>query len=252
MIHALRPPLIAGFALLAFLLGASLPGFAASERAPIVVELFTSQGCSSCPEADALLAELAQREDIIVLSYHVSYWDYIGWEDPFASEETTQRQRDYALQFGISYVYTPQMVVAGAVEVVGSDRAAIEQALIDARETDIYPVAPEITHDAAEGLRISIPGADLDAEAQILLVVFDSEQVTEVSAGENAGRELRNVNIVRTIRRIGSWHGEPVEIILPLADLHSGPGSRDGCAIIVQLKDSGRILGGHALLLGDE
>src|ERR1700736_1842766 len=97
---------------------------AAGER-PIVVELFTSQGCSSCPPADALLAELAQRPDVIALGFHIDYWDDLGWKDPLSSPAATARQRDYARQFGRRQVYTPQLVVDGAEEAVGSDRAAV-------------------------------------------------------------------------------------------------------------------------------
>ena len=104
----------------------------AGER-PIVVELFTSQGCSSCPPADALLGELAKRTDVLALGFHVDYWDYIGWKDPYASKLATKRQRQYAETFKLSYVYTPQMVVNGVTESVGSDRAGIEAAVEKAK-----------------------------------------------------------------------------------------------------------------------
>src|ERR1041384_1895274 len=92
-------------------------------EAPVVVELFTSQGCNSCPPADALLGELAQRPDLVALAFHVDYWNYIGWQDPFSSPEATKRQRDYAQSLGLSSVYTPEMVIDGSFDIVGLDRA---------------------------------------------------------------------------------------------------------------------------------
>ena len=106
-------------------LGAAAVPAVAGEGALNVVELFTSQGCSSCPPADALLADLADRDDVLALSFHVDYWDYIGWKDPFASPQYTQRQRVYSQVFGKRYVYTPQMVVNGSFEMTGSDRAGV-------------------------------------------------------------------------------------------------------------------------------
>src|ERR1041384_198151 len=92
-------------------------------RAPVVVERLTSQGCNSCPPADALLGELAQRPDLVALAFHVDYWNYIGWQDPFSSPEATKRQRDYAQSLGLSSVYTPEMVIDGSFDIVGLDRA---------------------------------------------------------------------------------------------------------------------------------
>src|SRR6059036_991639 len=104
---------------------AAAPGRAADNRPPVVVELFTSEGCSSCPPADAFLGELAQRPDIVALAFHVDYWDYIGWKDPYASPLTTQRQHDYAAALHLHMVYTPQMVVDGRADVVGSERSDV-------------------------------------------------------------------------------------------------------------------------------
>ena len=112
----------------------------AADDAPVVVELFTSQGCNTCPPADAYLGELAKRRDVVALSLHVDYWDYIGWKDPYAIAVATERQRAYASQFGKGFVYTPQMVVDGAAEAVGSHRSTVSDE-IDARAQDARPVS---------------------------------------------------------------------------------------------------------------
>ena len=119
-------------------LGASVlvilgPAAGAAEDKLTVVELFTSQGCSSCPPADAILGELSDRGDILALSLHVEYWDYLGWTDPFASAEHTRRQREYARRFGLRYLYTPQMVIQGSLQVTGSDRARVLAGIEESR-----------------------------------------------------------------------------------------------------------------------
>jgi hypothetical protein len=207
-----------------------------STPSPVVVELFTSQGCSSCPPADALLGELAQRSDVVALSFHVDYWDYIGWKDPFASPATTARQRQYAGALGLRMVYTPQMVVDGRVDVVGSHRREVEAAI----ETSAAgsKLAVRIQDDGQGGHRAVIPAGD-GAEATIWLAILDSQQETKVGRGENGGRTLREFNIVREWRQIGTWNGSAVT--LPL-DAVAGD-DRDACAIIVQSGSVGRVLG---------
>src|SRR5205814_1096869 len=130
-----------GRVLFAALVTALLPVTAQAETRPVVVELFTSQGCSSCPPADRLLSELAERPDVIALGLHIDYWDDLGWKDPLSSPEATARQRDYARQFGRRQVYTPQLVVDGTEEAVGSDRAAVLQALKQTKRDTLAPVA---------------------------------------------------------------------------------------------------------------
>ncbi len=209
-----------------------------------VVELFTSQGCSSCPPADALIGELAERDGVLVLSEHVDYWDYLGWRDPFAIPATTQRQRDYARRLGLGYVYTPQMVIQGASQVTGSDREAVLNRL-DKPEPGAA-LAVEIGSSDAGRLVITVGGAPADDEAAVWLVLFDKEHKTRVSRGENRGREVRNYNVVRSFTRIGSWNGEATTIT---AIMPESGGIGDGCAVIVQAQNTGRILGAARLEL---
>ena len=130
--------------------GSRAPLIAGSETnslgQPVLVELFTSQGCSSCPPAEAYLGELALRDDLVVLSMHVNYWDYIGWKDPFASDDTTNRQRAYGLRIGQDRVYTPQMVMNGVFDAVGSRRGLVNQAIARARETAAACAAKAVTY----------------------------------------------------------------------------------------------------------
>ncbi len=226
---------------------------AAAVRAepPTLVELFTSQGCSSCPPADDLVAELGQRDDIIALSMHVNYWDYIGWKDPFASEITTARQRSYARQLSRGMVYTPQTVIDGAAHTVGSNRASLERAIRKARDAERLRLDISLTITDDKGLVVSVPGARFSGQAAVWLARYDRERLTPVSRGENAGRTLRNANVVRDLQRIGTWTGEPLELRLPASALTAGEGGRDGCVIIVQEENLGPILGVRRLALSE-
>jgi hypothetical protein len=210
----------------------------ASAEAPVVVELFTSQGCSSCPPADTFLGELAQRSDLIALAFHVEYWNYIGWKDPFSSPEATQRQRDYAQSLKLSTVYTPQMVIDGASEAVGSDRARVGQAIASASQRKKIPVA--IAASPQGGWLVSLPDAQIDQPATVWLAVFDRRHSTPVRSGENAGKTLTDYNIVREFRSIGRWDGANLD--LPF-DLGATDLAERGFAVIVQAGGSGQVLG---------
>ena len=168
----------------------------AGER-PIVVELFTSEGCSSCPPADALLGELASRPGVLALSFHVDYWDQLGWKDPFSSSQATQRQNRYATLLHLATVYTPQIVVDGRWEAVGSDRADVEHALDRARsEHREVPVTLALDHGQAQ---IKLGPSSNAAAAAVLLIGFDRRHVTAVKRGENGGRTLAHVDVVRGV-----------------------------------------------------
>jgi hypothetical protein len=214
---------------------AAAPGRAAESRAPVVVELFTSQGCSSCPPADAFLGELAQRKDVIALAYHVDYWDYIGWKDRYASPAWTDRQKAYAGALELRTLYTPQMVIDGRVDAVGSDRSNVSY-LID-RAAALPKL--ELTLDSSGSRHVlHLPEARFSKPATVWLVIYDPEQRTQVNRGENAGSTLSEYNIVRDLRKLASWDGKATTIDLNLAAMGKG----QACAVLVQGADQGPIL----------
>jgi len=224
------------------LVGALDPADAAMELVtdpdPVVIELYTSQGCSSCPPADAYLGELAQRRDVLALAFHVDYWNYIGWQDPFSSEAATDRQRDYGRFLDLRAIYTPQMVIDGAVHEVGSDRGAVASAIKSAARTQKIPVT--VLSDGS-GFRVHIGEGNPDTRARILLIEFEPEAVTDVQRGENAGKQLVEYNIVQSWRVIGSWDGTAIEIALPPAESEAS-----ARAVIVQEDPIGTIYGAAA------
>lgn len=177
---------------------------ATAQSGPVVVELFTSQGCSSCPPADAILGELAGRDDVIALALHVDYWDYIGWKDTFADPAFTKRQNEYAFAAGSRTVYTPQMVVGGVDVVLGSDPAGLSaavkshQALADTVDLKLERDGDSITVSAtASG------AGPLDVQ----LIRYRSEATVEIKRGENAGRSITYHNIVTSISAVDRWDG---------------------------------------------
>jgi len=213
----------------------------------VVVELFTSQGCSSCPPADALLAELTGRPDVVALSFHVDYWDYIGWKDPYASPQYTARQQRYTQALNLRYVYTPQIVVDGRADVVGSHRAEVLAAIETAAQRD-RPI--DITFVTNNGGKVIIPqGHAPDEGATVWLAVYDREHVTEVKRGENAGLIVRNANVVRSFERLGTWTGARLEIPLDLSGALAR--GRDGCAVIVQRGRAGPVLAAATMSLDE-
>src|ERR1700756_2525290 len=169
-------------------------------KRPPLVELFTSEGCSSCPPADALLAELAGRPDVLALSFHVDYWDRLGWKDPFSSPAATERQQRYAELLRLATVYTPQMVVDGKWQAGGSDHAEVQRALDAARHTVAeVPVALAVDGGLA---KIKLGAAGDAVSGTVLLIGFDRRHVSAVQRGENSGRTLAHVNVVRGIEQV--------------------------------------------------
>ena len=198
---------------------------ARSAAKPVVLELFTSQGCSSCPPADALLGQLAQRPDVIALAWHVDYWDRLGWRDPYASREATGRQRAYARQHN-SAVFTPALVVNGAKIVVGSDHAAVETAIVAAAALPVS-VALSRTEDGGAVVEIGAgPGP-----VRVLRAVYDPEHATAVSAGENDGARLHEYRIVREVETLGEWDGSARRFAV------KAPGPGQGQVILLQSAD---------------
>ncbi len=212
----------------AVLLGLSTLSAAADGVSPVVVELFTSQGCSSCPPADAYLGELARQPGIIALAFHVDYWDYIGWRDPLASPEATERQRRYTQALGARYLYTPEMVIDGRQDATGSDRAAVSRLIRSGRAAG-SKVPLTVREQPEDKYTIDIPAADFHGTATVWMALFDREHTTAVERGENSGRSLRDYNAVRELRRLGSWSGKAVQIPVEMALKPA-----NGCAILLQ------------------
>lgn len=216
----------------------SAPALAGSDK--VVVELFTSQGCSSCPPADRLLGELAARDDVIALSFHVDYWNYLGWDDPFSSVISTNRQRAYRAAFGLRYVYTPQIVVGGVAQEVGSHRGKVLRAIERLRGGRQIKV--DISHPDKKTAIVNVgAGAAPAGPATVWLFAYDKSHSTEIRRGENSGVRLVNTNVVRETRKIGEWNGRNLKITLPIAMM--GIDKQDGCAIVVQSTDGGQIYG---------
>ncbi|WP_374652203.1 DUF1223 domain-containing protein [Dongia sp.] len=212
--------------------------------APIVVELFTSEGCSSCPSANDYLRELARRRNLLPLSFHVDYWDYIGWKDRFADPAFADRQRAYAAARGKSMMYTPQMVVAGALEVVGSDRKAVEGALKKAdRRHAMYSLS--LGKDAQGGIHLQLPQATLSVPASLWLVTYVYEGATDIQAGENRGRHMITTNVVRSLRKVGQWNGAPEDWVISLTREEIA-GKPDACAIIANEAEFGPVVAAAA------
>jgi hypothetical protein len=198
---------------------------------PVVVELFTSQGCSSCPPANANLIELSKRSDVLPLSFAVTYWDYLGWKDTFDRPEYTDRQVAYEAPLHQAGPYTPQMVVNGSATIVGNNLSQVEQAIAAAAPL----TGPSITLGADS---VSIGStASVVPEADVWLVRYDPNLVeVPIGRGENTGRTLPHTHVVHALARLGGWAGETVAFALP-----SAPGGLK-TAILVQASHGGPIL----------
>lgn len=208
---------------------------------PVVVELFTAQGCAGCVEADRVIEDLAERPDVLALTYGVDYWDYLGWADTFARPEFARRQRAYRQGLRTRTVYTPQVVVHGRRQASGADDAAVAAAV--AAEAARRDAPPEIEFRAT-GDSVGVgSGRAPEGGADVWLIRYrPGEQAVAVTGGENRGRTVRPVNVVRRIDRLGAWQGRPILLDLPDA-------REDGLAtaVLVQSRPTGAILAAATL-----
>jgi hypothetical protein len=211
----------------------------AAELAPaplVVVELFTSQGCSSCPPADAYLGKLSRQPGVLALGFHVDYWNYIGWTDPYSLPLAAARQRAYGRRLGLHYVYTPQMIVDGGGEGVGSQPDKIVPLLHAARQRPQF--GPTVSLEKRDtGFHIHVGAGKAPSDATVWLVGIDRIHETKVLRGENEGTTAQDYQIVRSFKSVGSWRGQALDLDLP-----SGAATGDQIAVLVQLDGTGPIL----------
>ena len=198
-----------------------------------VVELFTSQGCSSCPAADALFAELAKDPRLITLTLPVTYWDYLGWKDTLGQEAFSKRQKLYAKARGDGQIYTPQAVVNGTAHIVGSDKGGIDR-LIKEQAKDGFPVRIDLT-EAEGALRVALGQAPFASEkpAVVWLLQVSRSATVPIERGENTGKTVTYANVVRGISRIGEWNGQAATLSVPLETARSAA-KADSYVVLVQ------------------
>lgn len=252
----LRKPALLAFVALLALGGAAMAqsaGQAATGQAEpskataqqkVVVELFTSQGCASCPPADALLAELAKDPQVVALSLAVDYWDYIGWKDTLALHGHSLRQKAYAEMRPDRKVYTPQVVVDGQFAAKGSDRAAVHRAVLAARGATAQPKIPLDVARAADAIEVRIGAVEEPVSAIVWACPVSTSQQVAIGRGENGGRNATYSNVVRGWVRLGTWDGRSLNLQAPFADLRRD--GVDAVAVLVQAGAAdapGRILG---------
>jgi hypothetical protein len=216
-------------------LAIALPVMAKAGDDLVVVELFTSQGCSSCPPADEVLAELATNPGILPLAFHVDYWDYLGWKDELGSAANTDRQRAYAAAWGERMIYTPQAVVNGVDQMVGSNTQAVTSAIMAHMN---QPALAEVSVTRAGG-KLTISGKGLGAlegPIEVLLVRYTPDVSVDILHGENAGSTVRYVNTVTSVTSVGQWNGSG-----PLA-MKANISGNDEAAILLQRANMGQVV----------
>ena len=211
----------------------------------VVIELYTSQGCSSCPPADALIERLSDRPDVLALSLPVTYWDMLGWKDTLASEANTRRQKTYAATMGRGGIYTPQIIVDGITDVVGSREAQVEST-IAARRTDMreVPVTLSVAPGALHIMIGALPEKKAD-DATVWLFQVLSHASVHIGAGENRGRSLEYRNVVRDVRAVALWKGQPLSLDIPRPDQNLS--GYDSVAVLIQEGAYGRVVGARMI-----
>lgn len=217
------------------ILSACFPAPVHADPRPTVVELFTSEGCSSCPPAEAYVGELAKRRDVLALAFHVDYWDDLGWRDRFGLSQAVERQHRYARALHLSTVYTPEIVVDGHYDYVGSNRRGIGQALGGTR--DGVPVAIDVSNGQ---IVVSLGAWSMSQPDDVVLIAYRRKAVSSIGRGENAGRTLEEYNIVRAMRELGRWNGTAQDFHLDLASL---PQDASDVAVLIQAPGPGPVIG---------
>ena len=221
---------------------ADLRGETSVSRGPVVVELFTSQGCSSCPPADRVLGELSAMPNVIALAFHVDYWDNIGWRDPFSIPNAVERQHRYVQALNLSTAFTPQAVIDGHKSFVGSDKARILNAISNAAG-DTVPLSLEVSDGV---LTVTLPERQDRTAYSVFVAAYLPQATTPVARGENSGRTLQEFNIVRQFRSIGSWNGHAA---IFRSSVNSFPADASRVAVLVQRDGQGPIVGSAAIAL---
>lgn len=213
------------------------PALAESPRA--VVELFTSQGCSSCPPADELLVEYSRQPDIVALSLPVNYWDYLGWKDTLAHVAFTERQKAYAHSRNDRQVFTPQMIVNGKKSSIGSDRAQIEKAIqYTTKGRRTLPVSITITEqNGAVSIGVEETPDTTQREAEVWILPVLKSETVPIERGENKGKTITYANVVRGLNRVGEWHGGSARFEVPLDMARKGG---DAYVVLLQGTDAAR------------
>jgi hypothetical protein len=241
MISPTRPGIFLGLALLLAV------GIAAAQPRPTVVELYTSEGCNSCPPAEAQIGKLAKHDDIIALAFHVDYWDDLGWRDRFELPEAVTRQRQYAHTLHLPSVYTPQLVIDGQRDLVGGGDSIGSG--IGSGSGSGSGNKPGVPLDVAvhnDNLIVTLGAQQQPAVCDVLLLGYLPEAASKVTRGENAGRELHEFNIVRSLRTLGSWQGEGRTFSVPLSGIAA---DATAVVVLVQQRDQGPIVGAASRLL---
>ncbi len=230
----------------ALILASSLIAGHASAAPRAVLELFTSQGCSSCPPADELFATMRDDPDLIALSLPVDYWDRLGWKDTFAKPAFTRRQNAYARVRGDGQVYTPQAVVNGVAHAIGSRRGAIDAAI---EQTSASVSVPITLKREGNALRVSVGSGDANAgRAKLVMMPYLDKRDVAIGRGENARRTVTYTNIVRDVVEVADWSGEPIARTIPL----KGLADYDGIVVLLQAGSPGRpgaVLGADRIAL---
>jgi hypothetical protein len=216
-----------------------------AQRGPVVVELFTAQGCASCPQANQMLAEVADRERVIALTFPVDYWDYLGWRDTFAKPEFSARQRTYVSRMQLKEIYTPEVVVNGRLEAPGVEAAAID-AMLDAEDSRRSTLRRPAIQLLRRGQRVTVGhGSAFQEPADVWLVRYDpARRDVRVRSGDNEGEVVPHLNVVREIVRLGPWNGRTRSYPLP----RPAPGLRN--VVLVQGARGGPILAARVLDAG--